>query len=190
MNRQYLQNERYIQRKKRGSRYPKQFVPELLKQLGLPKTALWEDAAPKVRREIVEARKLDLDDHAKRWSEAKALLKQRLRHRCPNCKNVVSAKAHLCTLCANDRRKDIPRPRKPLGTITVLTQRFVEEIQRPFFSVEACFWVHQQCPGLDRTATGRTVYQSLRKMVTMGIITERHRKDWRRFEKVTRPLSS
>lgn len=79
-------------------------VKPLLQRLSLSYGTRWEEAAPKIKEKIVEARRLEADDIAAFWSLAKNFLKRNLKHLC-SCGKVIGGKERQCFMC---QHKDGP----------------------------------------------------------------------------------
>jgi hypothetical protein len=171
---------------------PKKVVPWLLIQLGLPRNAVWAEAAPKVKARIIFARRNKRDDIAALWSEAKAMLRRRLPKRCNDCAKQIVPASFRCTSCASKTRIGIEKPYKPHASefaVTSLVVRFAQSVNRPFFLPEVFYWVHQINPCIPRPKIARSVYDALRCMKRNGLVTGGGIETWKRYEPVMDKLS-
>jgi hypothetical protein len=71
----------------------------LLLALGLPKRALWPEAARRIKSLLVRARRDGDIELSVRLSEAKAFLRANLPSQCGGCGKTISAGGVSCKMC-------------------------------------------------------------------------------------------
>lgn len=69
-----------------------------LRALDLPINARWEQAAPVLKRKIVESRKSENIEQASFWSEVKAFLILRLNRSCSVCGCAIKPEHRRCNV--------------------------------------------------------------------------------------------
>lgn len=94
----------------------KKFAPTLrkkaiLRALGLPFSAHWDDAYPKLKDLIIRARLENNDNEAAFLSLVKVFLKKNLYRECYKCKITILGKHRHCKGCGREFKEECRRKR-------------------------------------------------------------------------------